>query len=569
MVGTGLPAWDPAAFTNVLAAAGRARRWQQGLAALQLANREGRTNVIHFNVILRSCQQAEVWEAGLSLLGSLPTTRIDSDELTWTAVITSLKADWRRSSHLLQVAVRRQTVDTVTFSAAASGFESGGLWPRSMALLSDARIRRGLLDAVLVGTAASACDKGGAWAQSLALLIRASAGHVRLSDVCFSASTSASCRSGQWDVALGLLLDSVWKGFQTSVIILNSAESGVAKVGSWLRALSLLRTFSSCRLEPDTVSHNACLTSLKLRARWEKASALLSAMGQSAVPAGDVSVNAALAVLGEAGRWPLALTLLQHPQAMLSTDGIRLRESLSICKQASFWDLALDLLKWQATARLQPSAAGICSVARACERARRWQQSLRVSHYLVADGQRILTTAQVAVLSAEELVQSVWLGAQQLRWDDDWLPVSEALASKLGELPLEDLATALWSFGSLAAATPRFLQAAANEAVWRLQGGASASPRTLADLAWGFATLGFPAPQLMELLQQRLVRWGAEDYAGSNISNSERTQFISKAQVVVWASHRMSSLHEATFLHLQAVFGSEALSLSAWLRARV
>ena len=34
-------------------------------------------------------------------------------------------------------------------------------------------------------------------------------------------------------------------------------------------------------------------------------------------------------------------------------------------------------------------------------------------------------------MSFEELVQSVWLGAQQLRWDDDWLPVSEAFQLQL------------------------------------------------------------------------------------------------------------------------------------------
>ncbi|CAE7623864.1 EMB2076, partial [Symbiodinium microadriaticum] len=531
---------DPAAFTNA-------------------AKKEDKANVIHFNVILQSCQQAEAWETSIGVLGSFPGLRMHPDAVSWTAVITGLKPFWKLSSHLLHAAARRGATDSITFGAASLAFESDGLWTRSLALQTYNQQGGGLCDAVLVGSAASACDKGCAWADSLGLLTWASASRIRLSDICCSAATSSCSRSWQWDVALGLLQSSARMGFQTSLIILNSAESAVAKAGSWSGALSILRIFQAGHVEPDAVSHNACLTSLKPRGRWQDAAALLSAMQHSSVPVGDVSINAALAVLWEAGCWPGSLTLLQHRQVadrpvgsvrlptLRSMDGIRLRETLSLCEQAALWDLALDLLQWQATALLQPSTAGICSAARACERARQWQQSLMVA------GRHRPATGGVASMSAEELLQSVWMGAQQLRWDENWESVAQALASKLGQLSLEDLATALWSFGTLAKAPTSFLEEAAMEAVRRLELGEAATPRTLADLAWGFATLGFQSSRLFDALQLRISRWEDECDICCR-SNSERAQFLSKAQVVVWAASHVGALHETVFLHLQDVF---------------
>ncbi|CAE7496957.1 MRL1 [Symbiodinium sp. CCMP2456] len=555
-----IPAWaDPAAFTNVLAASCRARRWQHAFAALEAAQKQDKANVIHFNVILRSCQQAEAWETSLGVLGSFPGLRMHPDAVSWTAVITGLKPFWQLSSHLLHAASRRGATDSITFGAASLAFESDGLWTRSLALQTYNQQGGGLCDAVLVGSAASACDKGCAWADSLGLLTWASASRIRLSDICFSAATSSCSRSWQWEVALGLLQSSARMGFQTSLIILNSAESAVAKAGSWWGALSILRIFQAGRVEPDAVSHNACLTSLKPRGRWEEAAALLSAMQQRAVPVGDVSINAALAVLWEAGRWRGSLALLQHRQVadtpvgsmrlptLRSMDGIRLRETLSLCEQAALWDLALDLLQWQATALLQPSTAGICSAARACERARQWQQSLVVA------GRHSPATGSIASMSAEELLQRVWMGAQQLRWDENWEAVAQALASKLGQLSLEDLATALWSFGTLVKAPASFLEAAAKEAVQRLELGEAATPRTLADLAWGFATLGFQSSRLFDALQLRILRWEDECHICCR-SNSERAQFVSKAQVVVWAASHVGALHETVLLYLQDLF---------------
>ncbi|CAE7255916.1 unnamed protein product, partial [Symbiodinium necroappetens] len=104
---------------------------------------------------------------------------------------------------------------------------------------------------------------------------------------------------------------------------------------------------------------------------------------------------------------------------------------------------------------------------------------------LMVAGRHRPATGGVASMSAEELLQSVWMGAQQLRWDENWESVAQALASKLGQLSLEDLATALWSFGTLAKAPTSFLEEAAKEAVRRLELGEAATPRTLADLAWG------------------------------------------------------------------------------------
>lgn len=156
-------------------------------------------------------------------------------------------------------------------------------------------------------------------------------------------------------------------------------------------------------------------------------------------------------------------------------------------------------------------------------------------------------------MSAEELLQSVWMGAQQLRWDENWESVAQALASKLGQLSLEDLATALWSFGTLAKAPTSFLEEAAMEAVRRLELGEAATPRTLADLAWGFATLGFQSSRLFDALQLRISRWEDECDICCR-SNSERAQFLSKAQVVVWAASHVGVLHETVFLHLQDVF---------------
>ncbi|CAE7030342.1 rluD [Symbiodinium sp. CCMP2592] len=541
------PAWaDPAAFTNALAASCRARRWQHAFASLEAAKKQDKANVIHFNVILRSCQQAEAWETSLGVLGSLPGLRMHPDAVSWTAVITGLKPFWRLSSHLLHTAARRGATDSITFGAASLAFERDGLWNRSLALQTHNQQEGGLCDAVLVGSATSACDKGCAWADSLGLLSWASASSIRLSDICFSAATSSSSRSWQWEVALSLLQSSAETGFQTSLFILNSAESAVAKAGSWWGALSILRIFPAGRVEPDAVSHNACLTSLKPGGHWEEAAALLSSMQQSAVPVGDVSINAALAVLWEAGRWPRSLTLL-HRQALRSMDGIRLRETLALCEQAALWDLALDLLQWQATTLLQPSTAGICSVARACERARQWQQSLVVA------GRHSPTMGGAASMSAEELLQSVWIGAQQLRWDESWETVAQALASNLGQLSLEDLATALWSFGTLSTAPASFLEEAAKEAVRRLELGEATTPRTLADLAWGFATLGFPTSRLFDVLQLRLFRWDHECDISCR-SNSERAEFLSKAQVVVWAASHMGALHETVWLHLQDVF---------------
>ncbi|CAE7943097.1 unnamed protein product [Symbiodinium necroappetens] len=321
--------------------------WQHAFAALEAAKKEDKANVIHFNVILRSCQQAEAWETSIGVLGSFPGLRMHPDAVSWTAVMTGLKPFWKLSSHLLHAAARRGATDSITFGAASLAFESDGLWTRSLALQTYNQQGGGLCDAVLVGSAASACDKGCAWAvlnTIHSILFQERHLLQRCNEFVLSFLAVGRC--------LGPSSELRSNGFPD--------ESAVAKAGSWSGALSILRIFQAGHVEPDAVSHNACLMSLKPRGRWQDAAALLSAMQHSSVPVGDVSINAALAVLWEAGCWPGSLTLLQHRQVadrpvgsvrlptLRSMDGIRLRETLSLCEQAALWDLALDLLQWQA-----------------------------------------------------------------------------------------------------------------------------------------------------------------------------------------------------------------------------
>ncbi|CAJ1454472.1 unnamed protein product, partial [Effrenium voratum] len=503
-----------AALTKRLVRLGSSGRWRQALKELSGAGL--RVNVVHFNAAARACAgELGAWENALQLLRGMAEVGVEADKVGYSTGLSNCGAqlEWRHSLQLLQEAPR----DAVTWASAASACERSRQWPQALAACASAGGSLGAVDAVLQGAAAAAAGAGGVWAGALHLC-----NGLRVNVICLTTAASAASRASRWRAALAL--GAVCRGAAPR-------HAAMAARGGWRSAGELLRSFGGLQLRREAIGFNACLTAVGLVGHWPQTAALLAEMRGVAVVPTEASANTAAAAFSQAGCWPRTVRMLQH-----MTPALAASEALAVCEQAGRWAETLALLRCGGAVRL--TTAALAQAARSCTVARRWRWSLVVLAGLVHGSSERLRRAWPALdtsnLTAEELTQMAWMGAQLSRFTPAWANVAEALAPQLPQLPLPELGRALWSFGTLAVASPGFLKAAAAEAAARLRGGTEVTPRILADLSWGFCSLDFHEASLyLELLEAagRLV--GSLSLAQPRLALMD---FARKMLVVLWAS---------------------------------
>ncbi|CAJ1344159.1 unnamed protein product [Effrenium voratum] len=482
----------------------------------QLSGAGLRVNVVHFNAAARACAgELGAWENALQLLRGMAEVGVEADKVGYSTGLSNCGAqlEWRHSLQLLQEAPR----DAVTWASAASACERSRQWPQALAACASAGGSLGAVDAVLQGAAAAAAGAGGVWAGALHLC-----NGLRVNVICLTTAASAASRASRWRAALAL--GAVCRGAAPR-------HAAMAARGGWRSAGELLRSFGGLQLRREAIGFNACLTAVGLVGHWPQTAALLAEMRGVAVVPTEASANTAAAAFSQAGCWPRTVRMLQH-----MTPALAASEALAVCEQAGRWAETLALLRCGSAVRL--TTAALAQAARSCTVARRWRWSLVVLAGLVHGSSERLRRAWPALdtsnLTAEELTQMAWMGAQLSRFTPAWANVAEALAPQLPQLPLPELGRALWSFGTLAVASPGFLKAAAAEAAARLRGGTEVTPRILADLSWGFCSLDFHEASLyLELLEAagRLV--GSLSLAQPRLALMD---FARKMLVVLWAS---------------------------------
>ncbi|CAK9117296.1 unnamed protein product [Durusdinium trenchii] len=518
-------------LTKRLVALGSQKRWAKALQELFFAQKGLQINVLHFNALAGACS----WPVASKILQVARNLGICWDVVSYSTVLNADgSSQWARSIKVLEDSVRHVGADLVTWSTAVTACRNAWVVAGALASALPANVKPDV--AILAAhTQTQATATPAMWPAALEQLRRSKLFDLNVNAMFLSTTLGVLGHHSAWHAVVAM-----WQlPLQHTMFGANAVLKAAVKGYRWQAGLFLLRTLALKCLQCDAASFNSVMDGAR-GARWWQVSELLGAMRQKQVHCTEVSINVAMAVLSQAGCWDKALRLSLQA---FGFDAIRTRESLAACEKAGSWSLALCLLNHARERDLKPARVELGSAARSSSKAGQWQHSLVVlNSYTPAS----FDLKELKAESAEDLAQLAWLGAQQGNHAMDWRMLAEVLAPKLGQLDLAELSSAVWSFGTLSTASRNFVEAASRETRVRLsREGVDATPRMLADLAWGLASLDLAEVEVYSVVQWQLARLAQ----GLDMKKPAKIlkDFIKKSLVVVWVSSFQRCLHDGLY----------------------
>ncbi|CAJ1372710.1 unnamed protein product [Effrenium voratum] len=464
---------------------------------------------VSFSALMTSFSQ-ERWQFPLSLFSELCHCRLDADAASTSTAMSS----WTASLQLLK--------SRLAPSHAAMACAKAGAWRH--AVLHEMRAAR-LASAV---PAISACAKASRWEWALHVL--ATMGDASDADgvgaVCFGAAMSACERGGQWAAALGLLAAAEERRVRLDGVIFNTLISAARTGGRWHTALGLVSAMRSAALEPEVVACNAAISALDPFARWAQAAELLAQSRRRWLEPDVISCNAIISC--HRHRWTLAISCLAA-MAGFPPSSIAFDVATQALRQSEHWGMAVAQLERMTQLRLKADVLSYNAAITACEKNFQWKAVLcLLMETSTAVGEAVsqlyeTATCAASSLSTEERTEMSWrLG----KLSQLGLP-GATLNTVPTDATLTALCTMVWSAASAFDACEALAQAVEQRfgEAWTLSG------RSLANLAWGLATLNIGEPKLYLLIQGEVLRRGRELIA----SKSVLINYASCLVEVLWA----------------------------------
>ncbi|CAK8994715.1 Pentatricopeptide repeat-containing protein At2g31400, partial [Durusdinium trenchii] len=290
----------------VIAASRESGAWREAMDRFTWMQLQGlRSSSVTLNSLGSS---GALWAPALSLLGSMATTALASQEVFNAALLAcSRSSTWRWTAELCDEVLRPDEVAAIALCAAQ---EEAGLWMDAMALLKSSIQERLVGSATLHVSVCSACTRGRRWERSMLLWedMRTTgfwpdaAAHGALLQMLSVAG------AGKWRASLGHLAG--LKGF-ASTILGNFAMAPCEQVRQWREALWVSSSLAEAGLEVDAKTFGLALGSLQVPHQWARSLILMAELPNKRLAMNDVHLGAALATAQASQQWPVAVALLK------------------------------------------------------------------------------------------------------------------------------------------------------------------------------------------------------------------------------------------------------------------
>ncbi|CAE7189115.1 unnamed protein product [Symbiodinium sp. CCMP2456] len=406
---------------------------------------------------VRACGRNGDWARAEELLYEAQEASLRLDVACFSALGSTLRAQWPRALHQLEVCTLvGLRPDQVSLNAAVSVAND---WYRSLDLIRSFEILQLQKDIVGFGAAVTGSAKTRAWSAGLNLCQALAGLGLETSQTAGNARVAAAT-AGDWSLAGEALRSNRIRQLELDIVAFGTVLGGLR----WRGAIAL-GDKARQTVGENVVLLGALLDGFAGEGLWEAALTRFAAARRTSIRCNTTALNAALSAAEKGGRWRLASWLLAAVAAAgLASDVISVNSVVSSCRTTRRWPQAFSLLLQASDHSIEPTTVSRNALLSAYESAGEWQRGLCLAGESQQD-----TTAANALLSACEKT-SRWSTALLLAPEapDDagygTLVTAMALAEKwqwglslLGSMGSRDLRPFSYSYQSILASASEAL----------------------------------------------------------------------------------------------------------------
>ncbi|CAJ1460127.1 unnamed protein product [Effrenium voratum] len=404
---------SPARLTSSLKAYAREHAWQEALRCLLDAEKTLlQLSTIHINAAASACARAGERQQVAALLHEIWDRALQADVISYSAVMTSQKADsqWPEVLHLLNevesnaivpdnplctsavsacsksaawaealLALRpgiRPDTSLLNSLAKAPKGDTPGLWTRSAEQLAIMRQLAIPLNPLSFGSALVAC--GHDWTAALELL-QGMHQSVGLTLPACSSTVVACVRSHMTDIALRLLDQMVVSQMLPTMFTYGSALGAAA---DWLAALAILDHMRSrVEFQVDAAGYAAVISACARGHKWALGFQLLSEGLEARLEMGVAVFGTLLAAMEQSKKEPQEVLQLMR-RRLLELDIITASHSMSLAYQDGRWHRAVNLYHQLLDDSLRLDSIAASTAASAAAAGHLWRPALQLMRNL-------------------------------------------------------------------------------------------------------------------------------------------------------------------------------------------
>jgi len=325
------------------------------------------SDVVDWNVAIRSCRSRRAWNFGLILLETMEQNLLKPDIISYSTSTSQLP--WIGAlSMMLRMTQQIALPNVVTYGGAIHACQKAGQWKAALDLFfamdGDAVPNVVIFNTVI--SACEACETGEQWQLAMHLLSLMPMRRLLADEVSFNSVISVCEQCCQWQIALDVFSAMMTSMLLPNLITFNSTISACSKASQPSKGLALIRAMREQHLRADIISYNSIITAdIEQMNGWQRSCQMLDDLMMASILPSSITYNSVISAVD----WQTTLGLLtMTPMATVIT--------FSSAIDGSHWTLALELQRCMLPNTLRPNVITFSSTITSCQKTGLWQWAL-------------------------------------------------------------------------------------------------------------------------------------------------------------------------------------------------